>query len=73
MVELGISYGSNTKPPEPGRHHFGRLLRLIEDLRQSTFEPLVRLAKTFHHWREALVTMWRFTRNNASPRASTAK
>ncbi len=64
MVELWDLLRLKHQTARACRHHIGRLLRLIEDLRQSTFEPLVRLAKTFHHWREALVTMWRFTRNN---------
>ena len=46
------------------RGHIRHLMALIDELRLSAFEPLVRLAKTLHSWREALVTMWRFTKNN---------
>jgi len=46
------------------RGHIRHLIALIDELRLSAFEPLVRLAKTLHSWRDALVTMWRFTKNN---------
>ena len=42
-------------------HH---LLKIIDDLNSSSFEPLVTLAKTLHSWREPLAAMWRFTKNN---------
>ena len=46
------------------RGHIRHLIALVDELRLSAFEPLVRLAKTLHSWRDALVTMWRFTKNN---------
>lgn len=39
-------------------------LEYIQELKHATFEPLVRLGKTLHKWREEIVRMWRFTKNN---------
>ena len=41
-----------------------RFLRSIVDLRQSALAPLVTLGDTLHSWREEILRMWRFTRNN---------
>lgn len=41
-----------------------RLLRMIAELRQAGFAPLVQLGNTLHAWKEEIATMWRFTRNN---------
>ena len=64
MVELWDLLRLKHQTAKACRLHIPRLLRLIEELRASAFEPLVRLATTLHCWREALVTMWRFTKNN---------
>jgi hypothetical protein len=52
-MELGALGGNG--------HH---LLKIIDELNSSSFEPLVTLAKTLHSWREPLAAMWRFTKNN---------
>ena len=39
-------------------------LHWIEQLKQSPFKPLATLGKTFYQWREEIVRMWRFTKNN---------
>jgi transposase len=65
MIELWDLLRLKHQTAKACRHHISHLLRLIDELRHSAFEPLVRLAKTLHGWREALVTMWRFTKNNA--------
>ncbi len=39
-------------------------LRFIQMLKQGHFEPLVKLGKTLYKWREEIVRMWRFTKNN---------
>jgi transposase len=41
------------------------LLRAIERLRAWKMKPLVQLAETFDSWKEEIVRMWRFTKNNA--------
>jgi transposase len=45
-----------------------RLLRLFLDwltkLKNHPFEPLGSLYRTFYKWREEIVRMWRFTKNN---------
>lgn len=64
MVELWDLLRLKHQTAKACRQHISRLLGLIDELRQSALEPLVRLASTFHNWREALVTMWRFTKNN---------
>jgi transposase len=46
------------------------LLELIEQLRHS---PLRRLAKTLTSWLEPIVMMWRFSKSNGPPRASTPR
>lgn len=40
------------------------LLKLIEELKESGLEPLIRLSRTLQNWKEEIATMWRFTRNN---------
>lgn len=42
-----------------------QLLALIDDLKNSSFAPLISLAQTLETWKEPLAAMWRFTRNNA--------
>lgn len=39
-------------------------LRMLEQLKQTPFEPLLTLRKTLYSWREEIVRMWRFTKNN---------
>lgn len=39
-------------------------LNMINDLKQSSFKRLITLGKTFNQWREEIVRMWRFTKNN---------
>jgi transposase len=41
-----------------------RFLRAVYELRQAGLAQLVQLGQTLHSWREEIVTMWRFTRNN---------
>jgi transposase len=41
-----------------------RLLRLVQELRDSGPAPLVQLGNTLHSWQKKIATMWRFTRNN---------
>ena len=41
-----------------------QLLKLIETLKASGLKPIVRLAKTLASWDEAIVCMWRFSKNN---------
>ena len=40
-------------------------LRAIERLKEIGMKPLVQLAETFESWKEEIVRMWRFTKNNA--------
>ena len=40
------------------------LLNMIEHLKQSPFKRLVTLGKTLFQWKEEIVCMWRFTKNN---------
>ena len=39
-------------------------LRMIERLKESPFESLKTLGKTLYQWRDEVVRMWRFTKNN---------
>jgi transposase len=39
-------------------------LKMIRLLKQSPFKRLVTLGNTLHKWREEIVRMWRFTKNN---------
>lgn len=64
MLELWNLLRLKHETAKACRYHIRQLLRLIDELRDSGFEPLVRLASTLHSWREMLVTMWRFTKNN---------
>lgn len=41
------------------------LLRMIEELKASGFEPLQQLGKTLDSWKEEIARMWRFTKNNS--------
>jgi transposase len=45
-------------------HLAPQLLRIIRELRDSGFVPLVQLGETLHTWQAEIATMWRFTRNN---------
>jgi transposase len=40
------------------------LLDLIKTLKSSGFQPIVTLARTLANWDEAIVAMWRFSKNN---------
>lgn len=42
-----------------------RLLECIRELKECKLAPLVTLGETLESWAEEIVTMWRFTRNNA--------
>jgi transposase len=64
MIELWDLLRLKHQSAKACRHHIARLLALLDELQESAFEPLERLAKTLKSWKEALVTMWRFTRNN---------
>ena len=39
-------------------------LSFIKQLKGAVFEPLIRLGKTLYKWRDEIVRMWRFTKNN---------
>ena len=39
-------------------------LRMVEELKKSPFKSLQTLGKTLYNWREEIVRMWRFTKNN---------
>ena len=39
-------------------------LDFIQKLKDAIFEPLVKLGKTLYKWRDEIVRMWRFTKNN---------
>lgn len=39
-------------------------LKMIKQLKESPFKRLKTLGKTFYQWREEIVRMWRFTKNN---------
>lgn len=39
-------------------------LNMIQKLKESPFKRLVTLGKTLYQWREEIVCMWRFTKNN---------
>lgn len=39
-------------------------LDFIKQLKEGVFEPLVSLGKTLYQWRDEIVRMWRFTKNN---------
>jgi transposase len=39
-------------------------LNAIKSLKQSPFKKLKTLGKTLHQWRDEVVRMWRFTKNN---------
>jgi transposase len=46
------------------RQRIPELLRVIHTLRESGLEPALTLANTLSDWREEIVRMWRFSRNN---------
>jgi transposase len=37
---------------------------MVKQLREINFKHLASLGKTLHAWREEIVRMWRFTKNN---------
>lgn len=39
-------------------------IHMIEQLKQSLFQPLKTLGNTLEEWQEEIVRMWRFTKNN---------
>ena len=39
-------------------------LSMVQQLRQSPMEPLQTLGNTLYKWRDEIVRMWRFSRNN---------
>jgi transposase len=39
-------------------------LKMIQALKQSSFKKLVTLGKTLYQWREEVIRMWRFSKNN---------
>lgn len=41
-----------------------KLLRIIEKLRNCGLEHMEKIGDTLHEWREEVVCMWRYTRNN---------
>jgi transposase len=46
------------------RYWIPRLLHLIQTLKDSGLEAALTLAKTLSDWRDEIVRMWRFTKNN---------
>ncbi len=47
------------------RKHIPRLLKAINDLKESGFEFLKTLGKTLDNWKEEIVRMWRFKKTNS--------
>lgn len=47
------------------RKHAKALFRLIQELEDSPFEHLHKLAKALHSWAEPIGAMWRFSRSNS--------
>ncbi len=45
-------------------HIIACFLKLVASLKESPFESLKILGKTLYQWREEVVRMWRFTKNN---------
>ncbi|MBL8677124.1 MAG: transposase [Alphaproteobacteria bacterium] len=39
-------------------------LEVIDMMKQGPFRPLQKLSRTFHHWKEEIARMWRFTKSN---------
>jgi transposase len=46
------------------RQHIPELLRVIQTLSESGLQAALTLAKALSDWREEIVRMWRFSRNN---------
>jgi len=42
-----------------------RFLRAVVELKEVGLAPLVQLGQTLENWREEIVSMWRFTKNNS--------
>lgn len=53
-----------TVPARRCRRIIPLFLKMITALKQSPFKRLVTLGKTLYQWREEVVRMWRFTKNN---------
>lgn len=53
-----------TRKAKQCKHVIPLFLDLIQQLKQSPFEHLKKLGKTFFNWKEEIVRMWRFSRNN---------
>ena len=41
-----------------------QFLEMLDALKNSPFKALASLGKTFYHWREEIVRMWRFRKSN---------
>lgn len=64
MIELWRLLSIKRQTRRACRPLITRLIQLIDDLRKSSFPPLVSLAQTLWSWREPLAAMWRFSKNN---------
>lgn len=53
-----------TRKAKQCKHFIPIFLDLIKELKQSPFEHLRKLGKTLFAWKEEIVRMWRFTKNN---------
>lgn len=46
------------------KHLLPKFLKMVKQLKESQFKALQTLGKTLYNWREEIVRMWRFTKNN---------
>jgi transposase len=47
-----------------GKRLIPLFLKMMSALKESAFKRLVTLGKTLYQWRDEVVRMWRFTKNN---------
>jgi transposase len=62
--KLGRLLGLKTLSKQACREHIPELLRVIQTLSESGLQAALTLAKALSDWRQEIVRMWRFTRNN---------
>jgi len=53
-----------TMPKHQCEKYIPKFLEMIKELKESPFKRLKTLGKTLYHWREEIVRMWRFSKNN---------
>lgn len=64
QLELRALLNIKSRSKKSCQKHLPRLLRVIEQLSDSSLDPLETLALTLKRWLEPIVCMWRFTRSN---------